>query len=185
MKKFLSILVVLALMFSLVACKNSKTPTNNVQNNAGQAQENNNAENIPDENNTLNDSENISHESETSDDTSTENITYIAPERLNVYGIQQSIELPEMKDGEQKWKYTISNPSIVNVQNDEFISTELEDGFVSDVGTRVIIFEGLSEGETEIVFENENDEMLHKKINFLLKVNAEKNVAIVSETIVE
>lgn len=185
MKKFIGILVVLALIFSLVACKTSKTPTNNIQNNVGQVQESNNAENVLDENNTVSDGENVSHENVIPDNASTENIVYIAPERLNVYGIQQSIELPEMKDGEQKWKYTISNSSILNVQSDEFISTELEDGSVSDVGTRVVIFEGLSEGETEIVFENENEDILHKRINFVLKVNAEKNVAIVSETIVE
>ena len=173
MKKFLSILVVLALMFSLVACKNSKTPTNNAQNNVEQAQEGNN--NIENENNTLNGGENTLNQN-----TPTTTTRYIAPERINQYDLQQPIDFPEDEANNYVWEYTIEDESVVKVVKEDYVPLQVEDGAEVFGGSRIYFFEGLKEGETNVIFKNETGA---ETVTLHLKVNAEKNLAIISETV--
>lgn len=169
MKKNVGVLVVLALMFSLVACNNS--------NNAVKPGQNNNVvnENVQNENNTPNDGENPPVENN-----STGATKYIAQGRFNQYDEQQLIDLPEDAINDYVWKYTIEDESVVKLASEDYVASEADEGVTVSGGLRIYFFEGLKEGESNVTFRND---VGAETVTYLFKVDAEKNIAIVSETV--
>ncbi len=180
MKKFFSIIAVIALMFSMTACMNKEKNNNIVQNPNNNVVVDNNESAV--QNNNAANGDNALIEDQTSNEENYNNFTPI--ENFEVYAKTQTLKLPESLTDGIIWSNEVSDNSVIKVVKDEFEEEVVEVETVSVVGSRVVVVEGLKEGETTITFKNailKEDGTPVETVVYTLKVDANKNVAIMSE----
>lgn len=168
MKKFLGILLVLVLVVGLVACNNGPTEVDE-----------------PDVNN---ETEIIENQEPVEEEILPEVVEVeknFPVEDLNKYDVFQFIRLVENPTTGYQWTYAFAPEGIAVVEADEYTAPELEGGIVGAAGEHTYRISGLAEGETDLVFTYarswEPIEEAAKVVTFRLSVDADMNVAVISE----
>lgn len=159
MKKFLSVLLILALATCMVACGEKNLP--------------------------LDEDVNLLDKKESGETPKQEIEKYFEEDKLDVYGLTQMVELSENPTTGYEWVYTIDDAEVVSIVKDEYKASENEEGLLGVGGTRICEFKGLEEGETIIYFNyvrvfEENAEPA-ESVKFYISVNADKEIAITDE----
>lgn len=160
MKKFLSILAILIISFSLVACGNSK---NEVKNNE-----------VPNNQGAIENGEKTAKEE-----------NFYSVDEVNNYAIFQFIRLEENPTTGYSWQYTVADDNIAVVEDDEYVENQTPEGWTGAGGEHTYRVSGISAGETTITFKYarpwEIDKAPEKEITFNLKVNENNEVLVVGE----
>lgn len=159
MNKILSILAVLALMFSLVACGNTRKDDDT----HGQIE----IENRDNVNNEI--------ENEVEND-------FYSVETYDTYAIYQFIRLEENPTTGYSWQYKIDDESIAVVEEDEYVQDEAPDGMTGVGGVHTYRLAGISSGETKITFKYfrpwQDESTAVKEVTFELKVNENNEILV-------
>jgi len=89
---------------------------------------------------------------------------------------QATVELEGNPTTGYVWGYRIVNPDIVRDVASDYIGSQLEDDVVGVGGTYFFTFEGVAEGETEIVFDYhrpwEEDVLPEKTVRYIAVVDS-------------
>ena len=89
---------------------------------------------------------------------------------------QATVELEGNPTTGYVWGYRIANPDIVRDVASDYISAQLDDDVVGVGGTYFFTFEGVAEGETEIVFDYhrpwEEDVLPEKTVRYIAVVDS-------------
>lgn len=110
---------------------------------------------------------------------------YFDESLLEQYAETQVIELPENETTGYEWVFFIDDSEVISVVKDEYQAPANSDEVVGVTGKRVCEFKGLKEGDTTIEFNcirglEENEEPADK-VKFYVSVNANNEIAIMSE----
>lgn len=162
MKKILSILAILVLTFSLVACDNNESDIiNNKEPNNQDVIEIENLEKLAEEE------------------------KFYSVDEVNNYSIFQFIRLEENPTTGYGWQYTVADENIAVVEDDEYVQNQAPEGWTGVGGEHTYRLSGISAGETTITFKYvrpwETDKEPAKEITFNLKVNENNEVLVVGE----
>lgn len=162
MKKILSILAILVLAFSLVACDNNESDIiNNKEPNNQDVIEIENAERPVEEE------------------------IFYSVDEINNYAMLQFIRLEENPTTGYQWQYTVADKNVAVVEDDEYVQKQAPQGWTGVGGEHTYRLSGISAGETTITFKYvrpwETDKEPAKEITFSLKVNENNEILIVGE----
>lgn len=164
MKKLLSVLAILALVFSLVACGNNKNDTkNNTENNE-----------VTNKQDVIENVENPIKEEK-----------FYSVDEVNNYSMFQFVRLVENPTTGYQWQYVIGDEKIAVVESDEYVPNQSEEGWVGVGGEHTYRLSGISMGETTITFKYirpwDIEQTAAEEVTFKLKVNDKNEILIISE----
>ena len=171
MKKIISILAVLILTFSLVACNNNKTNENNNSNNQIENVQNEDTSNE----NVSNEEINNVEQKEVLDENDIATF-YTIDEGMNVYSESLTIRLYENTTKGYSWQYTEENDEKVVKVEDKGIENEQELN-----SEHVFKITGVSKGEKYVTFENKaasDSSDTFRYFTFVFDVNENNEIAL-------
>lgn len=155
MKRFISVVLMLALALCVVACGNKENPNEiNLLETSG-------------------------------DTVEKPIVKYFDEANLDKFAQTQTLELPEDTTTGYEWIYIVDDAEVVELIRDEFVLAEGLDSIDGGSGERVCELKGLSEGETIVYFEyvNPSAEVIEslESVKFYVEVNANNEIAITDE----
>lgn len=161
MKKIISVFALLALIFSLSACKNNES------------------KNLKENDDII--TEQVENENEST--LSKEFLYYV--DNFDAYGVVRTVRLVEVPSTGYSWQYKIEDENIAVVEDDEYVENEAPEGMVGVGGMHTYRLAGVSEGETKITFKYfrswEGETTAIKEVSFDLKVNKNNQILIVEK----
>lgn len=172
MKRYLSVLIAVVMIFVLVGCNNSN-----------QDEEKN-------LNTNLNEKTNIELEDTTSEEKEKNNDEVEVEKHfdsdVNTYALYQFVRLEENPTTGYTWTYSFDDNTIACVEDDEYTQNVMGEDFVGVGGVHTYRLAGLAKGETTVKFDYmrswEGPESSISTIVFGISIDENNQITITSET---